>query len=388
MISRCPTGLAGLFVLLQCLNSSPRSQAKDDVIEWRGDYDAARRDAHKLNQPLVLVIGTDECIFCRKQDASTFRDPALIALLNKQAVTVKVNGNKEPGFVQSLKIQIYPTTIIASPDGKIVSFLQGYITSDQLKDHVRNAISELVTTPDWATRDFADGEKALKLGDAPRALALWKTIRSGVAESPVRGKAEAAIQSVEKQASDRLARASQLEVQQQHTAAFEVYADVIRQFSGTKAASEATTKLTAFATRGEAVDRLRLMVAKEFLTAAKEDLRRERFADCVDRCEQIRTQFPDLNEAREALSVKESIHSDADKLQTLSDQLLLRAAEVQLRLAELWQKKGDNDRALACYEKAHQLAPNTRLAELATSQITTLKPGTVPAATTSFRKNP
>jgi thioredoxin-related protein len=379
--------LALMSLSVLCLASLP-SLAADDAIQWRSDYDEARRVAHQKAMPLVIVVGSEECIYCRKQDATTFRDPALIALLNKEALAVKVNGTKEAAFVQALKIQIYPTTIIASPDGKIVSFLQGYITAEQLRDHVRGAIIESVATPDWATRDFAEGEKALRLGDAARAVALWKTIQTSVVESPLRSKAEKAIEAVEKQASDRLARAGQLEAKRELAPAVEIYAEVIRHFSGTKAATEATTKLMTFAARGENVDRLREAVAKEFLTAAKEDFRRERYADCLDHCEQIRTQFPDLPEAKESGSIRDTIQSEPEKLQIVADQLQLRAAETQVLLAEMWLKKNQPERAAAGFEKALLLAPNSRLGELATTRLSHLRAPGVPAMTTGLRKNP
>ena len=378
---------SSVLAIAIALSAAPGLRA-DDAVRWRTDYAAARAEAHQKNAPLVVVVGTDDCIYCRKQDATTFRDPALADLLNRQAVIVKVNGAKEPAFVQALKIQIYPTTVIAAPDGKIVSFLQGYVTADQLRDHVKGAVIEAVATPEWATRDLAEGEKALRLGDATRAVALWKNIAGGVAESPVRVKAVQGVAAVEKAAGERLSRGQQLEARRDFAAAVEVYSDLIRNFAGTASAAEATTRLTAFAARGEGVDRLRVMIAKEFLTAARDDLRRERLADCLDRCEQVATQFPDLTEGREAVALRASIQSDPERFAVAADQFSLRVAEMQLTLAEEWVKKGDAPKAAACLDRVALLAPNSRTAEVAAARLAALRPPGVPAMTTSLRKGP
>ncbi len=384
-----PPGLARTLLALTLGSSAAAPRlAADDAVRWRGDYNAARAEAREKNAPLVVVVGTDDCIYCRKQDATTFRDPALADLLNRQAVIVKVNGGKEPAFVQALKIQIYPTTVIAAPDGKIVSFLQGYVTADQLRDHVKSAVIDTIATPEWATRDLAEGDKALRLGDATRAFALWKTIAAGVPESPVRAKAEAGVASVEKAAGERLTRGQQLEARRDVAAAVEVYSDLIRNFAGTTAAVEATTRLTAFAARGEGVDRLRVMIAKEYLTTAREDFRRERLADCLDRCEQIGTQFPDLPEGREAAELKASIQGDPDRFAVAAEQFSVRVAELQLSLAEGWVKKGQTGKAAACLERVALLAPNSRTAEVAGARLTSLRKPGVPGMTTSLQKAP
>ena len=383
-----PPGLARTLLAFSVWSVAGPRLAADDAVRWRTDYNAARAEAHEKNAPLVVVVGTDDCIYCRKQDATTFRDPALAELLNRQAVIVKVNGGKEPAFVQALKIQIYPTTVIAAPDGKIVSFLQGYVTADQLRDHVKSAVIDTVSTPEWATRDLAEGDKALRLGDATRAFALWKTIAAGVADSPVRVKAEAGMASVEKAAGERLGRGKQLEAGRDVAAAVEVYSDLIRNYAGTAAAAEATTRLTAFAARGEGVDRLRVMIAKEFLATARDDFRRERMADCLDRCEQIGTQFPDLPEGRDAAELKASIRNDPERLTVATEQFSLRVAELQLSLAEGWVKKGDTAKAAACLERVASLAPNSRTAEVAGARLTSLRKPGVPGMTTSLQKTP
>ncbi len=61
-------------------------------IPWRTDYHAARKEAQEKGRPLYLVIGSDNCVYCKKQDATTFRDPQVVALLAKQYVPLRLDA--------------------------------------------------------------------------------------------------------------------------------------------------------------------------------------------------------------------------------------------------------------------------------------------------------
>ena len=41
-----------------------------DPLVWPSDYATARRAADRQNLPLLVVIGTEQCVYCRKLEAS------------------------------------------------------------------------------------------------------------------------------------------------------------------------------------------------------------------------------------------------------------------------------------------------------------------------------
>ena len=154
MILSSPDVRRLVFVGLLVLVPFPQMTiAADDVILWRADYNAARKEAVQKGLPLLVSITSDDCIFCRKQDATTFRDPSVVGLVNQHVIAVRVNGNLEPGFIQALQVQKYPTTVIAAPDGTILSFLGGFVPPEQLKEQIRRLMPndvaklEVVTKP-------------------------------------------------------------------------------------------------------------------------------------------------------------------------------------------------------------------------------------------------
>lgn len=95
-------------------------------ISWRHDYAAARKEASETGRPILMDFGTEACSWCVKLDATTFRNPSIVKLLNERFVPVKVNGNREIRLTQALGIDAFPTIVLASPDGKVIGRHVGY----------------------------------------------------------------------------------------------------------------------------------------------------------------------------------------------------------------------------------------------------------------------
>lgn len=100
-------------------------------VQWRHDYAAARKEAAETGRQLLLDFGTEACVWCRKLDATTFRDPKVIKLLNERFVPVKLDGNKEQQLTAALRIDGFPTLVLATPDGKVFGRHAGYVDSAQ-----------------------------------------------------------------------------------------------------------------------------------------------------------------------------------------------------------------------------------------------------------------
>jgi thioredoxin-like negative regulator of GroEL len=184
-VRTAPGLLAG--VALAALLAAP-APAAEPAIHWRADYNAARKEAQEKGLPLLVEVGTEECFYCKKQDATTFRDPEVVALVNARFVPVRVDANRDPVFAQALRVQIYPTTVLGAPDGKVLSFLQGYTPADQLQEALKRAAPP-PTAPEpssarprdllasareaFQAKRYADVLDACgRLGDSPEAEAL------------------------------------------------------------------------------------------------------------------------------------------------------------------------------------------------------------------------
>src|ERR1700685_2729566 len=102
------TLVTSMVVVIACLVIFPNRTLAQDV-NWRHDYAAARKEASETGRPLLMDFGTEACVWCRKLDATTFRDPRVVKLLNEPFIPVKIDANREIRLTQALAIDSYPT---------------------------------------------------------------------------------------------------------------------------------------------------------------------------------------------------------------------------------------------------------------------------------------
>jgi thioredoxin-related protein len=121
----------GLVLVLAALPFVGGTSAAQEV-KWRHDYAAARKEATETGRPLLFDFGTEACFWCKKLDATTFRDPKVVKLLNEQFIPVKIDANKHPRLTETLKVDSYPTLILATADGKVVGRHVGYAEVSQM----------------------------------------------------------------------------------------------------------------------------------------------------------------------------------------------------------------------------------------------------------------
>lgn len=112
-------------------------------VQWRHDYAAARTEAAQTGKPLLLDFGTENCMWCRKLDATTFRSKPVVDALNARFIPVKVDANKAPKLVQALGIEGYPEVIAASPDGTILGRHPGYADTNEMSKMLSGALQRM-----------------------------------------------------------------------------------------------------------------------------------------------------------------------------------------------------------------------------------------------------
>src|SRR5262249_52367362 len=149
---------------------------------------------------------------------------------------------------------------------------------------------------------------------------------------------------------------------------------------GGGAAGAPAPRMPGFAARPEGQEKLRLRAARDLLASAREDFRAGRYFDCLERCEQLTSAYPELAEGKEAAGLAAEIKANPERLAGVCDQMNQRTAAMYITLAESWAKKGQTAEAIACLEKVAKLCPNSRQADIAQGQLTKLRAngGTTP----------
>jgi thioredoxin-like negative regulator of GroEL len=341
-------------------------------VPWRYDYNAARREAQEKNLPLVLDFGTANCFWCKKLDDTTFRDPTVASTLIQKFIPLKIDAAKHTALVEALRIQSYPTIVLAGPDGKILGTLEGYMDAARFQDHLQRALASL-GNPEWMKRDYDEAARAISLSDYSRAVALLKSVTEDGKNRPIQVKARQLLNDLEQQAAGRLARAKQLEDKGQTTEALDILTELLRSYAGTQAASEGGQMLTVLAEKPDIKSHQRTRRARELLAQAREDYRTQQYLWCMDRCEVLASTYSDLPESAEAVQLLVEIKNNPEWLRQACESLSERLGMLYLSLAETYLKKGQPQQAAFYLERILQGFPGTRQAEMAQTRLAQLQ---------------
>jgi len=108
------------------------------TLTWHS-FDEGAQLAAQNHKALLVDVYTDWCGWCKRMDASTYKDSLVIAELNRNFVAVKLNAEKDdeisykgekttPRRLASEVFGVtgYPCTVFLKADGEIISPLPGY----------------------------------------------------------------------------------------------------------------------------------------------------------------------------------------------------------------------------------------------------------------------
>jgi thioredoxin-like negative regulator of GroEL len=351
-------------------------------IEWRSDYGKARQEAVDKNRPLLIDVGTENCHFCKQLDLRTFKDPAIVAMLNERCIPLKIDADHNPKLAEALRVEYYPTLVFATAEGKILGYQQGFIEAAPLHDRLTKLFFTSPITVNGASnysRDIDEAKRAIAAGDYPRAIALLKPVAETAKDAAVQKRASQLLQDLEQQAAGRCAEARQLVENGKVPQAVETVTELVRVYPGTKAAREGGQLLATLASRVVEREDPRSSVAKELLDKAREDYQRHQYLSCLDRCEGLIGNYSDLNEGAEASKLSAEIKSNPEYVQQACEQMGERLTTLYLSLAETWLKKGEPQQAVYYLERIIQTFPHTRNADIAQVRLAQIQgPSRIP----------
>jgi hypothetical protein len=345
-------------------------------VEWRLEYSKARQEAVDKNRLLVIDVGTENCFWCKQLDLRTFRDPAIVALLNQHCIPLKIDAERHATLAEALRVQQYPTLVFATPEGKILGYQEGFLEAAALQDKIHKTLAAVAAPPDWMARDYQEATRAVAATDQARAIALLKPVVEDGKERPVQVQARQLLADLEQQATSRCLRAKQLIDKGEVAEGVEHVVETIRLYAGTKAAREGSQMLVALASRkaapahpptptDPAPTTPRGQMARDLMAQARAEYNGKHFLTCLDRCEAISSGYADLPEAAEAGKLVAEIKGNPELTKQACDQLSDRLSLLYLGLAESWLKKGQPQQAIFYLERVVQNFPHSQHAELA-----------------------
>ncbi len=106
-------------------------------IEWLDSYDEALKRSRELDRPILLLMVSDSCGWCRKLKEKTLQNPEVENYINRRYVPLMLNRERDeyPSFI---KAKYVPTTFYIDPDGKLlIDPVVGYWEADEYMSDLR-----------------------------------------------------------------------------------------------------------------------------------------------------------------------------------------------------------------------------------------------------------
>ncbi|MEO1616765.1 MAG: thioredoxin fold domain-containing protein [Planctomycetota bacterium] len=93
----------------------------DAQIAWESKLLDAHARAKAEGKLMLLHFYTDNCVYCDRLEAGAFRSAQLASNVNDHFVALRVHGGKNQRLAKKFGVEKYPTDVIVTIDGKVVS---------------------------------------------------------------------------------------------------------------------------------------------------------------------------------------------------------------------------------------------------------------------------
>ena len=111
-----------------------------EEIAWNSTYDTALAKAKKESKPLMVVITTEQCRWCRKLEATTLQDEEIVSRINTKFQAVRVTRDKGV-YPKNLSAKMVPMSYFIDPaNGKVIYSIPGYWGSEDYNSILDDAL--------------------------------------------------------------------------------------------------------------------------------------------------------------------------------------------------------------------------------------------------------
>jgi YHS domain-containing protein/thioredoxin-related protein len=102
------------------------SASAADAIPWRTNFEQALNEAQTRNMPVWIQFTGPWCGYCRKMEREVFVLPEVVAASQRDYIPVKIRSDEREDLLSRYGVTGLPTTIIAMPNGDVVTNVSGY----------------------------------------------------------------------------------------------------------------------------------------------------------------------------------------------------------------------------------------------------------------------
>ncbi len=96
------------------------------LVRWHNTMSSGWAEAKRRQLPMVIFITSKRCRYCDAMKKDVWCDREISARLTTGFVAIRLTPQENSKTLNRIKIEAYPTTLIGTPEGKIIDQQVGY----------------------------------------------------------------------------------------------------------------------------------------------------------------------------------------------------------------------------------------------------------------------
>lgn len=109
-------------------------------INWNANFAEAQAKAKKESKPMLVIITSEQCRWCRKLESTTLEEPSIVNQINSRFSAVHVTRDKSV-YPKNLTAKMVPMSYFLDSDGKVLYSMPGYWSSEDYESIINDALT-------------------------------------------------------------------------------------------------------------------------------------------------------------------------------------------------------------------------------------------------------
>ena len=128
--------LCGIMTCAFCCTLGITTTLAAETVTWQQDVSKAQTLAAKNERPMLVFVTSASCGYCTKMKRDSLSNQNVVSLINGSFVPLKLDAGRDDQMISRYRVDVYPTTIVVAPDGKVVDRIRGYVSARSFRDRL------------------------------------------------------------------------------------------------------------------------------------------------------------------------------------------------------------------------------------------------------------
>ena len=135
-------GIAKAETVTKVVSTRVVSTAEKDTSLFRhSSYPAAWTAAQTSNRPILIFVTMPQCPHCVKMIEETYKRPKVGKIVSDSFETICADRYTHAKLVEKLQVKWFPTTVLVSPNNKVLDVIEGYVDATKFKQHLQTGLA-------------------------------------------------------------------------------------------------------------------------------------------------------------------------------------------------------------------------------------------------------